>query len=193
MKEKPRVSNSDSQKEIDKVEKQLESFEQNIKEMNLDRMSEAKKADQEPQTRLSQKELERSKDIYLKPERTIASKEKFNEEYREAYNFDKEYVQFIAENKEIIGEAIEKWTKPYPGLPAEFWRIPTNKPVWGPRYLAEQIKACKYHRFIMQDRPISADGYGQYYGSMAVDTVIQRLDAYPVNSRKSVFTGATNF
>jgi len=59
-------------------------------------------------------------------------------------NFQKEYVQFIAENKEIIGETIEIWTRPFGGMPAEFWKVPVNKPVWGPRYLAEQIKRCYY-------------------------------------------------
>jgi len=30
--------------------------------------------------------------------------------------------------------------KPFPGMPAEEWAIPTNKPINGPRYVAEQIK-----------------------------------------------------
>ena len=30
----------------------------------------------------------------------------FNEKFRKAYEFDKEYVRFIAENYEIIGESI---------------------------------------------------------------------------------------
>ena len=108
--------------------------------------------------------------------------------------FSKEYVHFIAENKEIIGEAIELWTKPYAGLPAEYWRVPVNKPVWGPRYLAEQIKSKFYHRLVMQQNVVTGgDHMGQYYGSMAVDTTVQRLDAYPVTSKKSVFMGANSF
>lgn len=194
MVQKPKVSNSLAEKEMEKAEAQFQEFDQNIKEMTLDRMNTTPIKDEEPQTKLSQKDIEKSKDIYLKPKRTIASKEKFNEDYREEYNFAKEYVQFIAENKEIIGESIEIWTKPFAGMPAEEWVVPTNKPVWGPRYLAERIHGCKYHRFVMQQNVgTGTDGMGQYYGSMAVDTTIQRLDAVPASTRKSIFMGATKF
>ena len=38
-----------------------------------------------------------------------------------------------------------------------------------------------------------SDGMGQYFGSMAVDTTVSRLDAIPVSTRRSVFMGATSF
>jgi hypothetical protein len=189
---KPKV-NSAGEMELEKAKQQIDKFESEVKEMTLDRMNMAPKQETEPQTKLSQSEIEKSKDIYLKPKRAIGSREKFNERFREKYNFSKEYVQFIAENNEIIGENIELWTKPYPGLPAELWEVPTNKPIWGPRYLAEQISRCNYHRLKMQNTVNSSDGMGQYYGSMAVDSTIQRLEARPVSSRKSVFMGASGF
>lgn len=186
--------NSDGQKELDKAEEQFKAFDDNIKEMTLDRMNAAPKADQEPQTKLSQSEIDKSKDIYLKPIRTISSKEKFNEKFRDDYNFAKEYVQFIAEHKEIIGEVIECWTKKFPGVACEEWKVPTGKPVWGPRYLAEQIASCRYHRFKM-DQSVSTGGNSntQFFGSMVSDNIIQRLDAIPVSSRKSIFMGAKSF
>jgi hypothetical protein len=190
---KQKSTSSSSQQELEKAEKQFEEFDENIKQMTMDRMNMAPKEDIEPQTKLSSRDIEKSKDIYLKPKRTISSREKFNEKFRDDYNFAKEYVQFIAENKEIIGEAIELWTKPFAGVPAEEWVVPTNKPIWGPRYLAERIKGCKYHRLTMQQNiATGTDGMGQYYGAMAVDTTVQRLDALPVSSRKSIFMG-TNF
>jgi len=191
---KPKVTDSLAERELDKVEKQFEAFDNNIKEMTLDRMNMAPKAEQEPQTKIAQRDLEKMKDVYLKPKRTISSKEKFNEKFREDYNFSKEYVQFIPEHKEIIGEVIELWTKPYPGVPAEEWVIPTGKPVWGPRYLAERIKGCKHHKLIMQQHVVTESNHvGQMYGAMAVDTTVQRLDAIPVSSRKSIFMGAHSF
>lgn len=190
---KPKVSPS-AQKELDQVEKQFEAFDENIKTMTMDRMNEAPKQEAEPQTKIAQKDIEKSGDVYLKPFKTIGCREKFNEKFRDMYNFDKEYVQFIAENLEIIGETIELWTRPYPGVSAEFWKIPVNKVVWGPRYLAEQIKRAAYHRLTMQQNVTTgADGMGQYYGSMTVDTKVQRLDARPVSTRKSIFMGAVNF
>ena len=190
---RPKVS-SESEKELEKVEKQFEAFDDNVKKLTMDRMNETPKQELEPQTKLSQNEIRKSTDIYLKPEKTIGCKDKFNEKFRDDYNFQKEYVQFIAENKEIIGEAIEIWTRPFGGMPAEYWKVPTNKPVWGPRYLAEQIKSKFYHRLVMQQNVATENSsVGQFYGSMAADTTIQRLDAYPINTRKSVFMGANNF
>lgn len=194
MVDKPKVSNSASQQELDKVGKQFDAFDDQVKSMTMDRMSAAPKEETE-EPKISQKEIAKSTDVYLKPDRTISCKEKFNEAHRTAYEFDKELVQFIAENREIIGEAIELWTRPYPGMPAEFWKVPQNKPVWGPRYLAEQIKSRSYHRLVMQQNNITgADGMGSYFGNMVADTTVQRLDAHSVNNkRKSVFMGAGNF
>ena len=49
-----------------------------------------------------------------------------------------------------LSEKIEIWTRPYGGIPAEYWEVPSNKPVWGPRYLAEQIKRARYHTVAAQ-------------------------------------------
>lgn len=193
MAEKPKASSSFAQNELDKAEKQFEKFDEEIKSMTQDRMNLAPKQDVESQTKLSSDQIAKSKDVYLKPDRSISCRDKFNEKYRKNYEFDKEYVQFTAENKEIIGEAIEIWTRPYGGMPAEFWKVPVNKPVWGPRYLAEQIRRCFYHRLRMENKPIETTGVGVMYGSLAVDTTVQRLDANPVSQRKSVFMGAGGF
>lgn len=190
---RPKI-NSAGEQELAKCEEQFKEFDSQVKEMTLDRMNFAPKKELEEQTKIAQRDLDKQKDIYLKPDKTIGCRDKFNEDYREQYNYDKEYVNFIAENHEIIGETIEIWTRPYGGMPAEFWKVPTNKPVWGPRYLAEQIKRCCYHRLVMQQNTITAaDGMGSYYGQMAVDTTVPRLDARPVSTRRSVFMGANSF
>lgn len=193
MTEKPKTSNSASEKELDRAQKQFNDFEDSIKSMTLDRMNEAPREDREGNTRLSQNEIANSKDIYLKPKRTMSCKESFNEKYRTAYDFAKQYVMFIAENHEVIGEVIDIWTKPFAGVPAEEWDVPTNKAVWGPRYLAEQIKNCHYHRFVMQNTASEANSVGTMYGSMAVDSKIQRLDAIPATKKRSIFMGAEGF
>lgn len=189
----PKVNNA-GQQELDKAQKQFEKFDDEIKEMTLDRMNMTPKPDLEPQTKIANRDLDKKPQTYLKPDKVIGCRDKFNENYRKEYEFAKEYVNFIAENKEIIGETIDIWTRPFAGMSAEFWKVPTNKPVWAPRYLAEQIKRKCYHRLVMQEnRTTGSDGMGQYYGSMAVDTTIQRLDALPVTSQRSVFMGANNF
>jgi hypothetical protein len=79
-------------------------------------------------------------------------------------------------------------------MAAEEWDVPTNKPVIGPRHLAEQIKKCRYHRLVMEEsRPTSSDYAGTYVGTMIADTTKQRLDAHPVGEKKSVFMGASGF
>jgi hypothetical protein len=200
---KPELSNSHAQSELDKAEAQFDQFNDSVKDMTLDRMNAAPKAESEGHG-LSQKEIDRSKDIYLKPERTVYATDIktgkgqiFNEKFRKEYEFQKELVQFVAEHKELIGETIETWTRPFGGMPAEYWKVPSNKPVWGPRYLAEQIKRKCYHRLVMQETRASnllgGDSMGQYYGSLAADTTIQRLDAHPVNQKRSLFMGASGF
>ncbi len=193
MKEKPNM-NSESEKELVKVEQQFKDFSENVDKLTLDRMNEAPKKEVEAQTKISQQDLAKKNDVYLKPHRTVSCQDKFNEDYRSQYEYDKTYVQFIAENKEIIGEDIDMWTRPYGGMPAEWWKVPVNKPVWGPRYLAEQIKRCYYHRLVMkQSTNVGGDHMGEYYGAMAADTTIQRLDAMPVSTKRSVFMGSSNF
>ena len=194
LKAKPKASNSYGQRELDKAEKQFEQFDEQVKAMTLDHMNKAPKLEEEQQTKMSNREAQQAKQIYLKPEKTISVNQTFNEKFRESYNFDKEYVQFIAENNEIIGEAIEIWTRPYGGMPAEFWKVPTNKPVWGPRYLAEQIKSRSYHRLRTENNVMTGSNTaGQMYGGLIVDHTIQRLNAIPVSSRKSTFMGSTSF
>lgn len=194
LKSKPNLAHSESQKQLDQAEKDFQKFDENIKEMTLDRMNKAPVKEAEPQTNISATDIQKSPDVYIKPKRAISSKEPFNEKWRESYKFSSEYVQFIAQNNEILGEAIELWTKPYPGVPAQEWRIPVNKPVWAPRFVAERIKGCKYHKLTMQQTTTTgSDGMGEYYGAMAVDSAVQRLDAIPVNQQKSVFMGAGAF
>jgi len=200
LKKKPKSSNSFAQKELDKAEAQFDEFDKQIKDMTLDRMNKAPKQDVEPQTKMAQVDIEKSKEIYLKPKKTFGpginpktgEREKFNEKFRDEWNHAKEYVQFIAEHRECPGDTIQGiWTKPFPGTNCEEWDVPTNKPIWGPRYLAEQIKRASYHILKMEENQTAArDSMGHYYGKMAVDQTVQRLDAMPVSTRKSIFMGS---
>jgi hypothetical protein len=184
---------SASEKEVEKVETQLKSFEEDVKNLNLDRMNQAPVLDVEPQTKISQRDLDKKSDLYLKPKRTIGSKEKFNEKFRAEYEFSKEYVYFTAENNEIIGESVQFWIKNFPGCPAEEWDVPCNKPLWAPRYVAERIKGCRYHRMRTEDAVTSDQGDKKYYGALIVDNTIQRLDAKPSTKQKSIFMGSNEF
>lgn len=191
---RPKVSGA-AQKELDKAQEQFDNFDSQIKEMTLDRMNKA------PVKEVEQQRLKSDNEIYLKPKRSFppgvnpktGEREKFNEKFRAEYEFQKEYVRFIAQNNEIIGETIEFCLKKFPGTNCEEWAVPVNKPVWAPRMVAERIKGCKHHKLIMQDKTTGSDHNAQYYGTMAVDTTVQRLDAYPATEKKSVFMGAINF
>ena len=191
---KPKV-NSAGQKELDKAEAQFEAFDSQVKEMTLDRMNKA------PVKEMEQQKIKTDTEIYLKPHRSYPTgvnpktgeREKFNEKFRAEYEFQMEMVRFVAQNNEIIGETIEFDLKKFPGTPITSWKVPVNKPVWAPRMVAERIKGCKHHKLVMTERPTSNEGNYQYYGAMAVDTTVQRLDAYPAVERKSVFMGNNNF
>jgi hypothetical protein len=186
--------NISAKQELESVAKQIDNFKENVESLTLDRMNAAPRQELELQTKLSSREIEKSREFILKPKRTVSSKEKFNENHRSDYEYASQRVRFIAENNEIIGETITMWTKPFPGMPAEEWDIPTNKPVVGPRYVAEQLKKCRYHRLIMEEtRQTGSDYAGTYVGTMIADTTKQRLDAHPVGEIKSVFMNAGGF
>lgn len=196
---KPRV-NSDGERELQKVEQQIQSFENCAK--TASKQENIPMEDKEPIHKISQEEVEKMGDIYLKPIRRIAPgadsktgfKETFNEKFRSEYEHAKEYVRFIPEHREIIGEVIECWTKKFPGTYCEFWKIPTGRPVWGPRYLKEQLQDCKYVRYMMDQRVTTGgDGMGQYYGGMIAEKIIQRLDAIEVSNRKNFAMGCNDF
>lgn len=175
---------------MQKAADQYDDFEREVKSLTIDQTAKAPLTETEQQTKMSTREIDKTDGLYLKPERTISCKESFNEKWRDDYNYAKEYVRFIAEHKEIIGESIEKWTRPFPGMAAEFWRVPVNKVVIGPRYLAEEISKCAYTRLTMEDRQTGGDGMGQYYGQLVASHRIQRLDARPAagfNKRTSSF------
>ncbi len=82
MKSKPKLSSGFGNQELDKAEKQIEAFDENIKQMTKDRLDQAPQKEVEPQNRLSQREIADSKDIYLKPAKSIGAREPFNENYR---------------------------------------------------------------------------------------------------------------
>ena len=186
----PKV-NSQGEKELAKAEAQFEEFNTQVKTLSSETMSPAPVRESESQTQLSTREINKQDGFYLKPKRTISCREKFNETYRSDYEKKKEYVRFIAENLEIIGETIPIWTRPYPGLSAEEWEVPVNKVVVGPRYLAEQISRKSYTRLKMENSATTgSDGLGTYYGQLVASHKVQRLDARPAagfNKNVSMF------
>lgn len=175
--------NCDGDKELRKVDEQISTLNDEIKSPDLSARAVLPEVQAEPQTRMSSREIKNSDAIYLKPLRSISSKEKFNEKYRDAHTRGWEYVQCIVENKEIIGESVETWTKKFAGDPAHFWKVPTNKPVFIPRLLAEQLASCKYSRLKMQadERQITtSDGVGTYIGALQYEETVKRIECTPV-------------
>lgn len=182
MVEKPRVT-AQGLKELDKVAEQLDS---NVEKMASGDLP-AKNIETEQQTKISTREAQTCDAPYLKPERNFDCKAKFNEKYRAAWEHDRQYVRAIAENYEIVGESIAVWTKPYAGVPYEFWKVPVNKPIMIPRHLANQLASRKYIRYVMSENKVtSQDGYGTYTGAMEQKEYRSRLDARPISSNVTV-------
>lgn len=184
---------SSKDKELEVAKEQFDAFDQQLKDLNLNNLHSAPLREEEQQTKMSSRELADFPEMRLKPLRSIGAREKFNERFRGDWEFMKELVPFIAENKMLPGLVIECWTKSFPGVPCEYWEVPVNRPIWAPRYLAERIKQCSHHVFSMQEKSINQDGHGSYVGQMVVDNKVQRLDAAPVSHRKSIFMGASGF
>lgn len=179
---KPHV-NSEGNKELERLQTQFEEYKKQVDTLVNEKNIQSAANPHE----ISQKTIEKSQDIYLKPTKMIMSREKFNEKFREQYNHDKEYVHYTVEHHECRGETVEMWTKSYPGQPAEFWEIPTGKPVWIPRYVANKLEfGCSYRRLKTEDRPVGNDQMGsQYYGTLVKASDEYRISAHPVNTRKN--------
>src|SRR5579872_3866462 len=140
----------EAQRELDRVDAEIQSVPQQMQGIDVNKINNAQ-SQSDPQTKMSNREMNKSDAIYLKPTRSFACRAKFNEDFRKDYEYDRQYVKFIAENNEVIGETIPLWTKKYAGQPYEEWSVPCNKVVCGPRYLAERIANCKYRRLVMKE------------------------------------------
>jgi hypothetical protein len=187
--ERPRV-NAEAQKDLDRAAEQIAQLPEQIRE-HTDDVPLRKVDFSKPMTNpnllrpLSQAQINGFEDYYIKPSAIVGDKNKFNERFRREWEFDKQKVAFIAENHETK-DIIEMWTKPYSGVPAEFWEVPVGVPIWGPRYLAEQIKRKNYTVLKMDENKQTAQtGMGTFTGSMISEGKKQRLDAHPVNKNKT--------
>lgn len=197
---RPKV-NSAAQKEIDKAEKNFETFSEEIKKHGSRDINDVPLEESAPQTELSRKEIRNAQEIYLKPKRKIfpaadpktGKPQEFNEKFRKDYEDKREYVRFIAENKEIVGETITLWTKPFPGIPAEEWEIPVNKPVNAPKYVYDNVKRCRYTRLMMDESPTNVEGGMTYYGRLIAKQKVERLSASKADEEITISMGTCNF
>lgn len=166
---------------MEKEEEQFNEFHQTIKEFDPLNMQ-APQEEVEQQTKLSKRETKRSDAPTLSPIRTIArrnddkAKTYWDEKHAKAREFDRQYVKIIAENREIVNEMIELWTGKYGCDPLEFWNIPVNKPVYVPRYVADNINKAKYHVMVMEDKYTGGSkDTVQFVGAMVASKTRNRL------------------
>lgn len=185
---RPKV-NVEGQKELDKIKENLSEFQDSARSITLDQTRLAPKVETEAQTKIAQSEKDKMPDVYLKPKRIFPSREKFNEKFRDEYNYLREYVEFIAENDEVKGEAIDFCIKKFPGIPIEEWVVPVNKPVWAPRYVKQRIEECGYTVFTTMDNPTAQEGGVTYYGQMVAQQRKQRLSVREVSKKKNIYMG----
>lgn len=179
MADKPKVD-SKGQQELQNAADSIQSFETQLKSFHSDVAAMAPAIeDFEPQTKLSMREMASIGPEIMKPARSIGAKERFNETFRGEWEEKKKYVKCIVENYEIQGEMVELWTKGFPGVPCEFWQLPTNKPIAVPKYVAERVAGCKYHVLQMEDSVTQHTQNGKMYGTLVARNSRQRLDARP--------------
>lgn len=189
---RPRV-NSEGQKELDRVEDQFKNFNESVHEAKEESRKLVAK-ETEPHVKMSQEEMNRSDVIYLKPKRTFPSREKFNEKFRDEFNRQSEYVEFIAENREVKGESIDFCIKKFPGQSVEEWVVPVDKPVAAPRYVKERIQDCGYTVFTTANRDVTGrEGGIEYYGQMVAEERRERLAARDYVRKPRIFTGSRSY
>jgi hypothetical protein len=167
---------------------QSNEFSKELSKLNIDATSSLKTEETENQTKLSKREIKREqlpKITYIK---SIASQEKFNERFRDEWKYAWEYVSCIVENKEVPGEQVEFWMKDYPGEDATFWRVPVNKPILLPRFVAQHLSARAYAQLSMDPGETREIGDGvQQYGFPVYKSMKKRIDCIPVSSYTNPF------
>lgn len=184
---RPKV-NSEGKKELDKVENQINKFSDSVSSAREGKGSLVMR-ETEPQTKMSQSEMNNAQVMYLKPKRNFPSRERFNEKFRDEFNRQSEYVEFVAENHEVKGESIDFCIKKFPGMPVEEWVVPVNKAVSAPRYVKERIEECGYTVFTTTDRQTASEGGVMYYGQMVAEERKSRLSAREITRRPRIFMG----
>jgi len=177
---------------VSPIQDQLAALEADMLGTTMDSMTGAPRKESEPQYKIAQQDINDSS-MYLKPVKMHASREPFNEKFRDSYEFDKKYVQMIAQHNECKGDSIDMWCKPYPGVPATEWIVPVGVPVYVPRFVAEQIKRKFYHTLKMETKPIGDTQHGTYYGAITVKETVNRIDCQPCTNRKSLFFSEEDF
>lgn len=130
--------------------KEVVSLQQDLNALSVDKINEtAPKADPEPQTQLSMKEIAKAENVpYIEPKRKIKGFGKLPEKLVAEHKRDWEYVKGIFENFVVNGEPVKFWLSVYPGDPDCLWEIPANRPVYVPRMVAKHLEdVMKYHTF----------------------------------------------
>lgn len=196
---RPKVT-AEGQKELEKVESQFNSMEKERQSLDYDQRLNAPKHEYEPQTKMALSEIDQTPKVYLKPKRSFppgvdpktGKAEQFNEKFCQEYNYKKEYVEFIAENNEIIGESADFWVKKFPGTALEEWVIPMNKPIWAPRYVKERLEECGYTVFRSSQSLKSEEGIN-YTGYLEIQERKNRLNARDVPKKRNIYMGNHRF
>lgn len=192
--------NAEGQRELDKIENKFSEVETQNKEIGYEERLLAPKKEVEPQTKIAQSDLDKMDVPYIKPRRSFPPApnpktgqiEKFNEKFRAEYEYKKQRVEFIAENIEVLGEAPAFWTKPFPGVNAEEWVIPVNRPVNAPLYVKERLEGCGYTVFKSSQSKHTQDGIS-YEGYLEVQERKNRLNAREVPKKRNIYMGNTRF
>lgn len=179
MAKKPHIA-SRSEQQLKKAEEKFDKFSSDLKELSTSEKPNVPVQQTEPQTKLSNREANSTEAPYIKPNRAIFSKEKFDEKNRAARDEDWKYVRCIVENNEIIGESIQFWLKKWPGEPAHEWTVPVNKPVQIPKFVAEHLSSRSYVRYVMQQNENLTEGNMTH--SMIAKEVRHRLDCRGVGT-----------
>jgi len=183
-KRRPRFLESEKNKEIEKVDLQIDALTQQMSALDQDTINKAPIRETEPQTLMTKAQEKYTDAPVIKPTKSMSAVGKPIPKQAKARKEGWEYVKVIAEHNELIGENIELWINPFAGDPCSYWEIPTNKPIYIPRFLAEHLATRNYHRLKMQDRPATqltaemhSDGMAsQPSGQFVAKETIRRID-----------------
>ena len=161
-------------KKEEKIIKDVAKISEDMNLLTIDKIEDTPDKEPEIQTKLTHREMADELGVrYIEPKRKLGILGELPSNLEKQRARDWEYVKGIYENIDCIGEAVEFWYVLYPGDPDCLWSIPSNVPVFVPRFIAKHLEDVqKYHRFDYKNKNSAALQHGEFEDTFeSVETV----------------------
>lgn len=137
-------------KDLENIAKKTAELTEEMSQLTVDKINEIAPEPTLDELKLTAKQKASDEGvIFVEPKRKFKGLGKLPEKLKREHARAWEYVKGIYENYVVNNEPVRFWHNgDFPGDPDCLWEIPSNKPVYVPRFIAKHLEECqKYHQF----------------------------------------------